>query len=87
MNARIDAGEETGISEVSIAPDGRVFVFGTSRQLLEMFADLGLADESWQRRLCAMAKADRSDTPARSLDETMAQQSTEHLSDIRNTEE
>ena len=32
--------DETSISEITIQPDGRVYVFGTSRQLLEVLEEL-----------------------------------------------
>jgi hypothetical protein len=32
--------DETGVTELTIAPDGRVFVFGTSRPILEVLEAL-----------------------------------------------
>ncbi len=32
--------DETSITELSIAPDGRIFVFGLSRQVLQLLKDL-----------------------------------------------
>lgn len=35
-NAGPELPEETRISEITIQPDGRVYVFGTSRKVLEL---------------------------------------------------
>lgn len=32
--------DETHITEITIQPDGRVYVFGTSRQILDILVDL-----------------------------------------------
>lgn len=40
----IQAGDETNISEITISPDGRVFLFGASEPLLDMFVELGWRD-------------------------------------------
>lgn len=32
--------DETTMTEITIQPDGRVYVFGTSRQVLDVLADL-----------------------------------------------
>ena len=42
---------EKNITEVTIAPDGRVFVFGTSRPILEVLEALQPRDEKLQRLL------------------------------------
>jgi len=42
---------EKNVTELTIAPDGRIFVFGTSRQILEVLAALQPADEKLQRLL------------------------------------
>jgi hypothetical protein len=34
------AEDETTITEITIQPDGRIYVFGTSRQVLDVLADL-----------------------------------------------
>ncbi len=36
--------DETTITEITIQPDGRIYVFGTSRQVLEVLEDLGPTD-------------------------------------------
>ena len=47
----ISAEDETAITDIRIAPDGRVFVFGASGQVLEMLSDLGWGDDNLQARL------------------------------------
>lgn len=42
---------EKNTTELTIAPDGRVFVFGTSRPILEILAALQPADEKVRRLL------------------------------------
>ena len=42
---------EKNTTELTIAPDGRVFVFGTSRPILEVLAALQPHDENLQRLL------------------------------------
>ena len=42
---------EKNISELTIAPDGRVFVFGTSRPILEVLEPLQPRDKKLQRLL------------------------------------
>ena len=41
---------ETNITEITIQPDGRVYVFGLSRPVLEVLATLPAVDP-WPRRL------------------------------------
>lgn len=43
--------EEKTTTELTIAPDGRVFAFGTSRSILEVLAALQPADKRVQRLL------------------------------------
>jgi hypothetical protein len=35
-----DYADDTTITEITIQPDGRVFIFGTSRHVIDMMADL-----------------------------------------------
>ena len=42
--------EETSITEITILPDGRIFVFGASREVLEVLDDLKLGDETARER-------------------------------------
>src|SRR4051794_17182472 len=48
-NARVD--DETHVTEISIGPDGRVYVFGLSRPVLEILAALQPADAKLSRLL------------------------------------
>lgn len=43
---KIEANDETNISEITISPDGRVFVFGASEPLLDFFAEIGWRDDT-----------------------------------------
>ena len=36
----IDYDNETTITEITIQPDGRVFIFGTSRQVIDLLVEL-----------------------------------------------
>ncbi len=47
--------DETTISEITIQPDGRLFVFGASEELLRLLAELGWADDGLQRRLSSLS--------------------------------
>lgn len=50
----ISADDEAAVTDIRIAPDGRVFVFGTSRPVLEMFSELGWGDEAVTARIQAL---------------------------------
>ncbi len=43
--------DEKAVSEITIAPDGRIFVFGSSRQVLEVLDDLNLGGADLKRRI------------------------------------
>lgn len=47
----MDPEDETAISEISILPDGRVCVFGASRQVIEALAVLDPDDLALRRRI------------------------------------
>jgi Tol biopolymer transport system component len=47
----LDPEDETAISEISILPDGRVCVFGASRQVIEALAVLDPDDSALRRRI------------------------------------
>jgi hypothetical protein len=47
--------DETSVSEITIQPDGRLFVFGASEGLLRLLAELGWADDGLQRRLNSLS--------------------------------
>ena len=44
-------GDETTITEITIQPDGRIYVFGTSRQVLEVLENLRPDDPRLRLRL------------------------------------
>jgi hypothetical protein len=43
--------DETDVSEITIQPDGRIYVFGASRQVLELLETLNPVDRKLQRVL------------------------------------
>ena len=51
MNSRESLDNEKNITELTIAPDGRVFVFGTSRRVLEVLESLQPGDARVHRLL------------------------------------
>jgi hypothetical protein len=46
-----EAEAETHVTEITIQPDGRLYVFGTSRQVLELLSELRPGDASLERLL------------------------------------
>jgi hypothetical protein len=46
----LQADEETPITEISFLPDGRVRVFGMSREVLQVLGELALGDRALARR-------------------------------------
>jgi hypothetical protein len=50
----ISADDESAVTDIRIAPDGRVFVFGTSRPVLEMLSELGWGDDAVAARIHAL---------------------------------
>ncbi|HQU46605.1 MAG TPA: hypothetical protein PK867_27610, partial [Pirellulales bacterium] len=61
----LQADEETPITEISFLPDGRVCVFGMSREVLQLLGELSLGDPALARRyerLRQAAVAQSSDT-------------------------
>ena len=51
MNSELFANDETNLTELEIGPDGRVYVFGASREVLQILDALRNQDESIHRRL------------------------------------
>ncbi|MBL8851317.1 MAG: hypothetical protein JNG89_16665 [Planctomycetaceae bacterium] len=47
---------ESDVTELEIAPDGRVFIFGASRQVMSILAELGSRDA--QRRTATAGRND-----------------------------
>ena len=43
--------DETTMTEITIQPDGRVYIFGTSRQVLDILVDLDPRSERLRRLL------------------------------------
>ena len=54
------ASDETVLTEITIQPDGRVYVFGTSRQSLEVLEALNPRDPKLQRLLSQVRLAESS---------------------------
>ncbi len=48
---RIPADDESAISEISIAADGRLYVFGASQEVLEVMASLNTRDRALRQRV------------------------------------
>ncbi len=46
--------DESSISEINILPDGRICIFGTSLQVLEMLDAIPLGDPALRRRVEAV---------------------------------
>jgi hypothetical protein len=50
----MNAGDETNITDIELLPNGRICVFGTSLQVLDLLDELqGGLDEKIRRRLAA----------------------------------
>lgn len=46
--------DETSVTEITIAPDGRIFAFGTSDRVLEILGELAPADVLLQQRIAGL---------------------------------
>jgi hypothetical protein len=46
----LQTDDETAITEISFLPDGRVCVFGMSREVLQLLGELALGDPALSRR-------------------------------------
>jgi hypothetical protein len=68
----MEPDDETAISEITILPDGRVFVLGASLQVLEILEVLSPEDAALKKRL---KHAGSEKDPS----EREAQESTQHL--------
>ena len=56
--------DETTLSEITIMPDGRLYVFGASREVLDVLAELSPGDADLQRRVQHVrTTADRAAAP------------------------
>ena len=58
----MQADEETSVTDIEIGADGRIYIFGASREVLELIRDLGFDDEHLRGRIEAMGRTE--DTPA-----------------------
>ncbi|NLE38210.1 MAG: hypothetical protein GX621_09325 [Pirellulaceae bacterium] len=54
--------DERAISEITIAPDGRIFVFGMSKELLEVLETLSSDDDGMKQRVDLMRRIQRNET-------------------------
>ncbi|HID75261.1 MAG TPA: hypothetical protein EYP56_04610 [Planctomycetaceae bacterium] len=52
----MESGRETAVTEITITPDGRVFLFGTSRQVIDVLSGLSFRDPAWEERLAAVRR-------------------------------
>jgi hypothetical protein len=69
-NVRTD---ETAVTDITIGPDGRLYIFGASTPVLEALEAAGLADEKLRRRLdrlraVSQAKTQKTENPLDKLD-------------------
>ncbi len=59
------APDDSAVTEIEIAPDGRLFLFGASREVLQLLLDVGLARQKAQShvvdRLPGLAPSRRDD--------------------------
>jgi hypothetical protein len=53
----LQADDETSITELSFLPDGRIMVFGMSREVLDLLGELALGDPVLARRYEQMHQA------------------------------
>jgi hypothetical protein len=49
----MEQADETTITEITIQPDGRIYVFGASRQVLAVLSDLCPGDQTLLQRLAS----------------------------------
>jgi hypothetical protein len=60
-----DVDNETSMTEITIQPDGRVYVFGTSRSVLDLLAELNPRSTQLQRLLEVVQRQEENcDMPA-----------------------
>lgn len=48
--------DETTLTEITIQPDGRVYIFGTSRQVLDILVDLN-PHSPWLKQLMGQVRS------------------------------
>ena len=60
--------DESSMTDIEIAPDGRVYIFGASRRVLELFREIGGNDAHLIKRLEAMTKPKASSEVPQSIE-------------------
>jgi len=55
----LDAEDETRTTEITILPDGRICLFGASREVLELLGEMDLGDPALDQRLGYLRSLDR----------------------------
>lgn len=50
------ADDETATTDIEIGPDGRIYIFGASRAVLEVMHDIGVSDSHLEARLQQMSQ-------------------------------
>jgi len=70
--ARPETIDESAESEITIQPDGRIYAFGITRQIVEVLSAIPSGDEGLRRRLELLAGAlsrggpdDHEDSPSK----------------------
>lgn len=64
MKPRAATCDETTMTELEIAPDGRIYVFGASAAILKVLESVGLHGQAIDTRLQAAGAAMRRETSA-----------------------
>lgn len=62
-DSTLQADDETNITELNFLPDGRICVFGMSREVLELLSDLALGDPALARRRERLRESTRESPP------------------------
>jgi len=72
----LQLSDETLITELTIAPDGRIFVFGLSRQVLDLLKELNCSTDDLKQRIEYLDKLDQSDLSPLTTGERMQENCT-----------
>ena len=62
--------DETSITEISFLPDGRVCLFGASREIVALLSHLNLGDDSLQARHSLVQSCLQPSSPSESSERT-----------------
>lgn len=54
----VSADDESSVTEINILPDGRIFLFGASQQVLDVLAAIPLEDRTLKSRIERIHTAD-----------------------------